>query len=368
MKKTLVLTHEYYPFHGGVANYCYGLFSHLPENNYVVATDMKIKGQVLGSGSDKVTDKILPTTHYQLLTPYIRPRWLIGLWNTYRLVKREKIEIIFTPNIFPLGQICYLLNKWLHIPYIISLHGLDIRLALKKNKKLAVKILTSATHVIVNSQSTANIIHQLVPAEKITVITPYLHTSLNSTRIKKDPTDTTINLISVGRLTKRKGHDMVIQAVNLLNNPNLHYTIIGSGVEEQNLRDLIREWKLTNTVTIKTKISDEELQELYQRADIFILTTRNIGEDVEGYGIVYLEAASYQLPIIASINTSVEEIFDQSSACLVDGTKPETIAQAINQLIAEPDTRRRLGQAAQTRLSQLATWTDKAKQLSTFLS
>jgi ribosomal protein S6 len=42
MKRTLLLTHEYYPFHGGVANYCYGLFSHLPEQNYVVATDMAV--------------------------------------------------------------------------------------------------------------------------------------------------------------------------------------------------------------------------------------------------------------------------------------------------------------------------------------
>ncbi len=365
MKKTLVLTHEYYPFHGGVANYCYGLFSHLPEQNYLVSTDMK-KQEI---DSKKTFPSALPIYRFtNLLTPYIRPRWLLGLWNVSRLVKREKIEIIFTPNIFPLGQICYLLYKWLHIPYIISLHGLDIRLALKKNKKLAIKILASAQHVIVNSQATANNIHQLVGPEKISVITPYLHTSLNTTHVEKDPTDTTISLISVGRLTKRKGHDMVIQAINLLNNPNLHYTIIGSGAEEQNLRNLIREWKLTNHVTIKTKISDEELQELYQNADIFIQTTRNIGDDVEGYGIVYLEAASYRLPIIASLNTSVEEIFDQSSALLIDGTKPESIANAITQLINEPETRLRLGQAAQNRLQQLPTRTDKAQQLAKLLS
>jgi|GEM_PF-560839 len=399
MKKTLVLTHEYYPFHGGVANYCYGLFSHLPEQNYIVATDMKLadgsyklkvesnnqktnlqltrlaKDPLRRSDSEasdkswRATDNLPPTYNLQLTTGLVRPRWLLGLWNIYRLIKREKIEIIFTPNIFPLGQIAYHLWKSKKIPYIISLHGLDIRLAVKKNKSLATKILNSAQQVIVNSQATAETIKDILPSEKVTVITPYLHTALAGLVIAERPMHDVINLLTVGRLTKRKGHDMVIQALNLLATSNLHYTIIGSGPEEKNLRDLIREWKLTNTITIKTKVTDEELQQYYQDADIFIMPTRNIGEDVEGYGIVYLEAASFHLPIIASQQTSASEmLIDQQSALLIDGTKPETVAEGIKKLAADQALRDHLGQGAATMVKQLPTWDDKAKILATFLT
>jgi phosphatidylinositol alpha-1,6-mannosyltransferase len=367
MKRTLLLTHEYYPFHGGVANYCYDLFSHLPEQNYVVATDMREQGHPSASSGQGEGSGSGNTTTTKLLTPYIRPRWLIGLWTVSRLIKREKIQLIFTPNIFPLGQICYWLHCWYKIPYIISLHGLDIRLALKKNKKLVSKIVTNSHHVITNSQGTADVIKGLIPAEKITIITPYLHTTLaTDTTAKKVSTDS-INLLSVGRLVKRKGHDMVIQAIKLLDNPNLHYTIIGSGAEEQNLRDLIKEWKLTNNVVIKTKVSDEELKEYYQSADIFIMTTRMIGADVEGFGIVYVEAASFGLPIIASRGSSAEELFDTTTACLVDGTKPESVAQGINSLISDAAQRQRLAAASMTIFKQLPSWQDKAAVVSKLL-
>jgi phosphatidylinositol alpha-1,6-mannosyltransferase len=358
MKRTLLLTHEYYPFHGGVANYCYGLFSHLPEQNYIVVTDMKANAQ---------NQAPLTTYSFPLLSRMIRPRWLLGLWTVSRLIRKEKIELVVTPNIFPLGQLLHLVCRWQKIPYIISLHGLDIRLALKKNKRLAIRILKDAQHVIVNSQSTAEIINKHIAKEACTIITPYLHTSAPTKATAKERQHSSINLITVGRLTKRKGHDIVIQALQLLNNPNLHYTIIGAGPEEQNLRDLIQQWKLTNNVVIKTKISDEELQRAYQQADIFIMPTRNIGDDVEGYGIVYLEAASYQLPIIGSQGTSVEEIFNTTSALLTDGTRPETVASAISQLL-DPKERQRLGSAAFATFQKLPNWQQKAAILADLLS
>src|SRR3989338_1874231 len=106
MKRTLVLTHEYYPFHGGIANYCHGLFSHLPEQNYIIAHDMKaasVESEKLKVESyqlkENKKDLQLTTYNLQLIGKFLRPRWLTGYRRVKKLCQKEKIQIIFTPHI-----------------------------------------------------------------------------------------------------------------------------------------------------------------------------------------------------------------------------------------------------------------------------
>ncbi len=389
MKKTLLLTHEYFPFRGGIANYCYGLFSHLPQQNYIVAHDMKSgagdsslgarDGQIGTSDSLLATrspaSSRVPSNEHRvpLLGKLFRPRWLTGYRNVKKLCQQQKIELIFTPHILPLGLIAEKVGKKLNLPYVLSLHGLDINLALAKDRTTAIRLLTNAHHVIVNSETTRSIVAPLLPANKLTVITPYMTGRLVAdpvrvAAIKQQFVGQQI-ILTVSRLVKRKNHELMLKAMNALGRDDSHYLIVGNGPELASLQHLATELKINDQVSFLTDVSDEDIANYYQAADIFMLPTLNLGADIEGYGIVYLDAAHFHLPIIAGQHTSAEEILQHEvSGLLVDSTSLEAISANLKYLLDHPEVRQQLGEAAYNQLQTLPDWTTKANQLNAILS
>ncbi|MFH0873978.1 MAG: glycosyltransferase family 4 protein [Candidatus Komeilibacteria bacterium] len=372
MKRTLLLTHEYPPFHGGVGNYCYGLFSHLPQQNYVVAHDMKLP-VVSYQLKDRKNDLQLSTYNLQLIGKFFRPRWLTGYHRIKKLCGQEKIELIFTPHILPLGQVAEKINQTVKIPYILSLHGLDINLALQKNRTTAVRLLNNAQHVIANSELTRNIVASLLPADKLTVITPYYNSQLtgNGEQVAaiKNAYGHKKIILTVSRLVTRKNHAAIIKAVHALGRDDIQYLIIGQGPELATLQQLTKDLKIAEQVTFLTNVPDDQVPNYYQAADIFILPTLNLGADIEGYGIVYLEAAHFKLPIIAGQGTSAEEIIQHGhNGLLIDSTSLEALTANLKYLLDQPEIRQQLGQAAYSSLQTLPNWTDKAAILNSLLS
>jgi phosphatidylinositol alpha-1,6-mannosyltransferase len=363
MKKVLLLTHEYYPFAGGVATYCYNLFKNLSADNYIVLTDCP---EVKTSGN------IIQT---KLLTTYIWPHWLIGLWSVMRLVKKSKIEIIFTPNILPLGTIAYFVKKLFGIPYIISLHGLDINLALKNKPVLTKKILLDAKGVICNTKFTASLIKGLVVSDKVSIIYPSVSLNqesvsaeqINNLRKKYNLNDEKV-ILTVGRLVSRKGHALVIKALKKLSDIRLKYFIVGEGPEKNHLEQLIKEAKLEDRVFILSKVSNTELPLFYQLANIFILPNQAQGADVEGFGIVFLEAASFHLPIIAGSSGGVQEVFT-GQGDVIYADDETAIIQALRELGSDEQKRLVFGQQSYRRseyFKQIAK--DNIKLLANILS
>lgn len=363
MKKTLVLTHEYYPFFGGVARYCFDLFKHFDKQDYLVLCDHP---------EVKTQDNVW---HFQFKNKFIKPTWLFSFFKLYKIIKTEKIEQIFTPNILPLGSICYYLYKFFKLPYIISLHGLDINLALKNKKNLALKILQHANYIICNSQSTANIIANLsIDQNKIKVIYPGLDFNPDVDQDKLLNLKKALNLnagqkviLTTGRLNKRKGHDLIIQALHEIEQ-NFVYFIIGRGEEDLNLRKLVEKYKMEAKVRFLNNISDEELPYYYRLADLFILANREGKEDVEGFGIVFLNAASCGLPIIAGASGGVLEIFtDQKNALLVDSENVEQLKEKINLLLTDQDLAKDLARAAYARSQEFLSSKQQSEKLKRYL-
>lgn len=363
MKKTLVLTHEYYPFFGGVARYCFDLFKHFDKADYLVLCDHQ---EVL------TQDNIW---HFKFKNKFVKPSWLFSFFKLAKIIKTEKIEQIFTPNILPLGSICYYLNKFFKLPYIISLHGLDINLALKNKKNLALKILANANYIICNSQSTAKIIANLnINKNKIKVIYPGrdFNCDVDQARLlnlKKalNISDTQKVILTVGRLNKRKGHDLIIKALSEIKHDFL-YLIVGRGEEELSLRNLVAKYKLEAKVRFFNNISDEELAYYYRLADLFVLANRESKEDIEGFGIVLLNAASCSLPIIAGKSGGVLEIFtDQKNALLVASEDVEDVKEKINLLLTDKNLAKGLAQAAYARSEEFLSAREQSEKLKAYL-
>jgi len=344
MKKTLVLTHEYYPFKGGVARYCYNLFKFFDKDKYLVVTDNKVVEN---------KDNIINT---KLTWRFSKPSWLLSYFKIKKIIKKNNIEQIFTPNILPLGSLAYFLK----IPYIISLHGLDINLALQNKPHLTKKILSNAKAIIVNTKNTARILEPLkLDSSKINVIYPsldfdtsYDQIKLEAFRKKLEIGDEKI-LITLGRLNKRKGQDLVIEAVaKLKEDYSLKYFIIGQGQEKENLQRLVDEYKLNDRVFILDNIDDEELIYFFKLADIFIMPHRNLEKDIEGFGIVFLEAASCKIPIIAGSSGGVKEIFNDKQAVLLENSDVKQTTRAIKYLLNNRPEADKLAEAAFSRAKQ----------------
>jgi len=362
MKKTLLLTKEYYPWRGGIANYCYGLFKHFSSDDYLVVTDnMEVKN------SDSVINLKLDWSP-------IKPSWLPIVFKLKSIIKKYQIEQIVTPNIFPLG----VLANFLKVPYFISLHGLDINLALRNKSKVSKKILMESQGIIVNSLSTKESLDTLgLDKAKIHLIYPSLDfdstydpVKLAAWRKKLALGDDDKVILTVGRLVKRKGQDLVIRAVDHLRSDfSLKYFIVGQGPNKDYLESLIKEKHLENNVFIKDNIDSEDLIYFYRLANIFVMSHRDDPIDVEGFGIVFLEAASLSLPIIAGSSGGAKEIFKhRQNALLVERDSICQLARYIKELLNNPSLAKRLGQSAYKRSQDFKGTSEQSKILKNILS
>jgi len=160
-----------------------------------------------------------------------------------------------------------------------------------------------------------------------------------------------IVVLTVGRLHPRKGQLITLRALQMLPDEvrrRIEYWIVGGrnkGDYEDQLRALAaRDRELT--VRFFGNIPDEELAEVYERSDIFALTSIAHRQSIEGFGLVYLEAAAHSLPIVAhNIGGVSEAVRDGVTGLLVTPDRPAELAAAFEKLIHDEGLRHRLGSA-----------------------
>jgi len=160
-----------------------------------------------------------------------------------------------------------------------------------------------------------------------------------------------IVILTVGRLHPRKGQLRTLQALQILPaevRSRLEYWIVG-GQSKGSYESVLRsEAALRPDLTVRffSNIPDEELSEIYDRADIFAMTSVNHGVSIEGFGLVYLEAAAHGLPVIAhDIGGVSEAVLDGLTGLLVPPDRPAQLAAAFEKLIHDEPLRKKLGSA-----------------------
>ena len=258
--------------------------------------------------------------------------------------------------------------------YVSWVHGEDLSAALTSREHgwLARRVCLNAAAIIANSRFTAQLVESLgVPSSRIRVI----HPGVDPARFRPDvPPHVGGSLVpgagpvllSVGRLQRRKGHDTVIEAIAELRHelPGLRYLIAGDGQERTRLEELTRSRGVTDCVTFLGEVDDAQLPRLYAACDIFVMPNRSDAHDVEGFGIVFLEAAATGRPSIGGRSGGVPEaIADGQTGLLVDGTAHLELAQAIRRLSASPSLRAEMGVAGRARVLASFTWDRAAAEL-----
>ena len=190
---------------------------------------------------------------------------------------------------------CLIHSKEINHPVGSSLH------------RRVLNALAKADHVIANSRFTKELAMKL-GVKNVTVINPGCNYPISVNDEAKSFANeiygqSSPKLITVSRLDGRKSHQNILMTIkNLLPKfPKLKYVSIGDGDERKNLEKLKRELKLDNNVKLIFSSTEQEKVALLEQSDVFVMPSVVYKKSVEGFGITYIEAASYGTPSIGGI-------------------------------------------------------------------
>lgn len=355
--KTLLFTLEYPPFHGGIANYYGNLVKNWPsqlEANKIF---------VLDNNQGLLINNKLPLL-----------KWLPAYFALAKKIKKERIDHIIIGQILPLGTVALFYSKLHKIKTSIFLHGMDFNLAIATPRKkiLSRKILKNTDKIICSNSYVADLAGKNFPEVKnkiivvnpgIDKITKFDEQSTNLLKKKYNIENKKI-LLSVGRLVKRKGFDMVIKAMPEISEkiPDLIYVIIGDGPEYENYQE-------QKNVLIIKNASDQERNLWYNICDIFIMPSRNIKGDFEGFGIVYLEANMAGKPVIAGKSGGVEDaVINGLNGLLIDPENIKEITDSVIKLTKDQILRQKLGEQGKARAINDFNWPKQINKIYNFLN
>jgi glycosyltransferase involved in cell wall biosynthesis len=215
--------------------------------------------------------------------------------------------------------------------------------------------LKNADTIIVINEYTRNLLigRNILP-KKIIVVSPGIDTKKFEYVPYEQKATSVLELITVGTLIKRKGVDLIIKAVSevVKENKNIRLRVIGNGPQMESLKRLTAELKLNNHITYQGYVPNEEIQECYKRAHIFLNMSRS-----ESWGQMYLEAMACGLPIISSRNSgSIEIVKDGKFGYLVEQEDYNSLAGKIVYMIQHKDVIEEFGRKARTEVEDNYDW------------
>jgi len=271
----------------------------------------------------------------------------------------------------------YLINEYLNqnpkVNCIIADHWKSLELIKTNKKKICLihskeinhkkgsrlnnkvlNILNKVDHIVANSNFTKNLAIELgVEENRIKVINPGVDpvSEIPKNDLKKAEEilkGKNNRLITVSRFDKRKNHEKVIMAIRNLKEiyPDIIYTCIGYGGEEENLKKLVIELKLENHVIFLKDIPNELKNALVVKSNVFIMPSIIYKNSVEGFGIAFIEAAQYGIPSIGGKDGGASDaIKHKETGIICDGNNLDEIYSSID-LILKNNSYKELGKKA----------------------
>ncbi|MEK7629047.1 MAG: glycosyltransferase family 4 protein [Patescibacteria group bacterium] len=291
-------------------------------------------------------NKLIPAFNYKVVTlESISLKKPFGLF--YFLIRLRKIlkdfDIVHALDGWPHGFLATLATIGLKKKVIITLIGTgSIQPMYHFPHKLIMKwVYKRADRLVAVSQNTKKEILKIIPSLKIEVINHGVDFDKYQTLNIKNKNDAEIQrlkpyILSVGTLKKRKGYEYSVRAFAEVAEkfPELKYVIVGQGHEEENLKSQISKLKIEDKIIFLNYLSEEFLVALYHNAELFILLSQDNGKDIEGFGLVFLEAASCGLPIVATLETgAADAVSDGKNGILVPTRDSHKATQAIIKIL-----------------------------------
>ena len=378
--RILLLTDSFLPHAGGSREYYYNIYQELVAlgKAHVTVLTKKVEGweqfDQKANGPDfRIIRRFKPLPNLKLKE---LPKGVFSHLQTLWHVIWKSPEIIHAGDLYPQGLTAYFMKKVFGIPYVAYCHGEEVTQMdrYRYQPRMRDLIYRAADAVVANSDFACKLLSRIgVASEKIHKINPgvdmarFKPAARNEELVRKYHLEGKLVILTVGRLVPRKGHQSALRAFMRVSEefPNAHYLIAGTGPEEARLKHIVKENRLEGRVTFVGFVTAECLPELYNLCDFLLLANREEADgDVEGFGMVFLEANAAGKAVIGGRNGgAVEAVQDGVTGLLVNPDDELELVAALRQLLSDSELRDRLGKAGLQRARSEFHWRSKALEL-----
>ena len=348
----LILTQCYPSRIGGIENLMFNLSYFLSKSNKVI---------VLADQHNIINDTIFDNEFKNKIIikrfggiKYFRKR------NKFRelqkIINLQNVKVIISDSWKSL-EIPFKNLEIKKIPSICLVHGNEIIIKNKNHRKRITNILENVNKIVSNSEYTKELIKNIsTTLNNIETIYPGVSSFENIKEEKLFIKDGYPTLLTLARLEKRKGHQNVLYAISKLKKqfPNIQYIIAGDGEEKLNLKSLVNKLDISKNVIFIGSVSDAQKKYILNKTDLMIMPTIDETNklSIEGFGIAYIEAASFGIPSIASNTGGTKEaVIHNETGIILNNLKD--LENTIRELILDTDKRKLYGQNAKKRAAEL---------------
>jgi phosphatidylinositol alpha-1,6-mannosyltransferase len=374
MNRLLVLTELFLPTKGGTAVWAAEVYKRLGGKEiHIVTADVPGAAEV---------DATHPNTIHRLnlkRVSWLRPESLAMyarfFFKSLALAFTHRFDAIHAFRALPEGLAAWAVARLTFHKVAIYAHGEELTSWGRGGKYKAMRFaLTHADRVIANSEHTRDTLLEMgINASRITIIHPGVDVTvfrpgLDTTGLREAlgiPSDAML-VLSVGRLSRRKGFDQMIRAIAQLRDEGLilHYVIAGLGEDAEYLDSLIREHRLHSGVHRIGAVSEADLPRWMNACDVFAMPNREIDGDNEGFGMVFIEAAACGKPSLAGeAGGTGSAVLHDMTGLRVNGTMVEAVADNLRSLLMRPERRIELGRRALQRVEKEFSWERVAEKI-----
>jgi phosphatidylinositol alpha-1,6-mannosyltransferase len=284
---------------------------------------------------------------------------------------------------FPDGAACRWALGKRPIPYFVAAHGTEVFdnfISMKNSvrtllvRRLEAKVFDGARKIFPVSRYTRKAVLEHAPGNENKVIAVHNGVNLESFRTTAVSPDSRAKykqqgekvLLTVTRLHPYKGVDRMLQSLPeiLRSVPDVKYLVVGVGPDRARLEAMTAQLGLEGQVRFLGRLPFAEIVELYSLADLFVLLSREELPDVEGFGLVFLEAAACGLPSVGGRSGGIPEAVDEGkSGWLVDPSNTHQIASTIIDLLHfHPEKLERASEFCRSQARQ-SSWEQAAKTI-----
>ena len=353
--RLLVVTNDFPPRVGGAQRYCHDLVRHLPPDRVTVLAPR------MDGWREFDAAQAYPVVRYggSFLLPggELRPR-------VRSLLRETGAEMVLFGHGYPLAA----MGPGLDVPYATLTHGVEAWMSrVPVGRQLLARALSDARVVFTVSRHTERWIRRALPARTRTLPLP---PGVDVDRFNPDVDGLPVRtrhgvgdrplVACVSRLVQRKGQDTLIRVWPAVRRaiPGARLLLVGGGPDRERLGQLAA--PLGDAVSFAGVVSEEELPAHYAAADLFAMPCRDQkgGLELEGLGIVYLEAAACGKAAVAGRSGGAPEaVIEGETGVVVDGRDQAGLGRAIVKLLEDPERRRSMGKAGRAWVEKDFSWT-----------
>lgn len=374
MARTLLVTNDFPPRPGGIQSYLQALAGQLPPDDLVVYAPRWRGDSHLRFDAKQPYQVVRHPTSLMLPTPGV-------LRRARKILRAEDCDTVWFGAAAPLALLSAPLRRAGAERIIASTHGHEVGWSMLPAARQALRVIGENTDIVtyVSKYTRGRFAAAFGPEAALEHLPPGVDTET----FRPDPAARAElrqryglgdrpTILCLSRLVPRKGQDVLLIAMRWIREriPGAVLVIAGSGPYEDKLRGFAESLGLADDVVFTGRVPAAELAAHHTIADVFAMParTRGAGLDVEGLGIVYLEASATGVPVVAGMSGGAPEtVLEGETGRAVDGRRADLIAEAIADILADRDRAAAMGAAGRAFVERHWRWDALGARLRGFL-